>query len=802
MRYLVHWGRALLCAVCLLGFVRSDSLARESPSDSGIYAYFPPNSVYHDVGPLTLHLSNVGIIGNPGWHDGPSASWRGGEYLYSASLWVGAIGPDNLPRVSAATEWRPSTDPVDSFYPSYEGVAGGNRPGYSPQPDDDGDGQVDEEFHNGKDDDGDGLIDEDFEAVSQQMYSCEYWDYTQAAKDAFVDHEPMNLRVRQRSFAWSAPGINEFVGFDFEVINDGIDVLRSVYLGFFVDGDAGPPDSPNYHTDDGGFFYSTDTTFVDPTIEYFCTDDDFTIKDCAERSLHIDVAYMYDVPDDGQTAEGGDVSGYFGGMFLGHTTDPTGEQAPLNVQMNTVRFFSSGNPYPEGDPATDDERYDLLGSGERPRQATAQPADYRYAFSAGPFDDFVPGERLNLQVAFVIGEGFTGMIDNAVRAQRVYNGSWRDVDGDVATGRPKLETCLVALDASTPTFWKDPCDSLNAVNILIKDTQCIPKNYFNADCDCCTPLFRNATEVETTGPETLVHWVGTVSVPSPTTNLTDPVPGQQRIESRGDRKVYLAWDNTSELVADPIQQRLLFRGYRIWRVEGWGRPTGQIGPAPNDWQLLADLSLSPPDGLGRESPYHLSKYVDTTVDSLYLQPTGSVIPGEENRWYYPVGRYRFTDDRGIKNGMKYFYAVTGYSGWFDERGDYFELEGTPSSSEDFAVVPRWDAVPEFDPGEVYVVPNPYIRGENPSGWDLIPNDSDPTGTKIAFVGLPEAPATIRIFTLAGDWVANVDHDPERGGGTAFWNMISRNGQDIASGVYIYSVEAEGKSGSGRFTIIR
>jgi hypothetical protein len=38
---------------------------------------------------------------------------------------------------------------------------------------------------------------------------------------------------------------------------------------------------------------------------------------------------------------------------------------------------------------------------------------------------------------------------------------------------------------------------------------------------------------------------------------------------------------------------------------------------------------------------------------------------------------------------------------------------------------------------------------------------------------------------------------------ATWNLISRNGQDVVSGIYLFSVESQGgKTTQGKFTIIR
>lgn len=792
-----------------------------------LFATAEPNIFYHNVGLLELFVCNVGRVGNgqlPGLGDQVSAGWRGGEYLYIGAMWIGAIAPDNLAYCSTGGydfELLPELDPVDTIYPAYEGVTGGNRPGFSTQPDDDSDGLVDEEFLNGIDEDGDGLIDEDYAAVSQQMYSCQYYDYTELSSSLNPEHRPLNLRVQQRSYAWSTAGANEFVGFDFDIINDGFETLRQVYLGFFVDSDAGPKESDGYWTDDKVALYSTDTTFVDPTVNVTCEQrvSQETVN-CGEQNLNLDIMYMYDVPDDGSTATGGDVDGFFGGMFLGHTVDPFGVRAPERVEMHTARYFSGSNPYPAGDPTNDAERYDLLQSGERSTRPAGQPGDYRYTFAAGPFTEVLPGERLQLQVAFVIGSGRDGMIRNAINAQRIYNGQWKDVDDNAETGRDGRETCLHALAPGEPQFWRDPCDSLNPVQLTIKEVECIPDNYVDNDCDCCTPL--------TDGAETLINWVGTVAPPPPGTNIdrrrdrnivfdepgsdSDRDSGLSLFSPEGDQRVVVQWDNLSELTADAQQQRITFTGYRVWRVEGWNRPVGSVGPSPTDWQLVADLSYRPADSLGANSPYYLPKYADVNFDSAGCELSGDCFPvrtgsaqADSIKQYRPVGYYTYADTSGLKNGMYYFYDITAYSAWTDTTGTFFELEGLPAATESQAVIPRWGAVEGGSLDGVFVVPNPYIaggesNGGNPAGWDLTPSDSDPTGTRIAFAGLPDREATIKIFTLAGDLVQTLAHDGRSG--TAFWNLISRNGQDIVSGVYLYAIEAGGESKIGRFVIVR
>jgi hypothetical protein len=39
-------------------------------------------------------------------------------------------------------------------------------------------------------------------------------------------------------------------------------------------------------------------------------------------------------------------------------------------------------------------------------------------------------------------------------------------------------------------------------------------------------------------------------------------------------------------------------------------------------------------------------------------------------------------------------------------------------------------------------------------------------------------------------------------GQARWNLISRNGQDIVSGIYLFTVDSDGGTQRGKFVVIR
>jgi hypothetical protein len=79
---------------------------------------------------------------------------------------------------------------------------------------------------------------------------------------------------------------------------------------------------------------------------------------------------------------------------------------------------------------------------------------------------------------------------------------------------------------------------------------------------------------------------------------------------------------------------------------------------------------------------------------------------------------------------------------------------------------------------------------------------DVFGRHVDFFGMPRARATIKIYTLAGDLVAQLDHDGTHGDGQAPWNLVSRNGQDVESGIYLFTVDSRLGHQVGRFVLIR
>jgi hypothetical protein len=158
---------------------------------------------------------------------------------------------------------------------------------------------------------------------------------------------------------------------------------------------------------------------------------------------------------------------------------------------------------------------------------------------------------------------------------------------------------------------------------------------------------------------------------------------------------------------------------------------------------------------------------------------------------------------GPKSGLYEFYAVTCTGHIYDPRTGFASgqgLAGLPNGNFVY-VVPPSTALPPERAGEasqeIYAVPNPATP-QSLAAWQLAPNNDDPTGIKIEFHHLPRALGKVTVWTLAGDRVREMTFDGRNGNGSLAWNLVSRNGQDVASGVYLYTVESD-LPGFTRFT---
>lgn len=99
----------------------------------------------------------------------------------------------------------------------------------------------------------------------------------------------------------------------------------------------------------------------------------------------------------------------------------------------------------------------------------------------------------------------------------------------------------------------------------------------------------------------------------------------------------------------------------------------------------------------------------------------------------------------------------------------------------------------------YVVPNPYL---GMASFEQAPYATTGRGDrKIEFRGLP-VNCTVRIYTITGELVQTLYHDSGFQNSIS-WNLRSRDNLEIAPGLYIYHVEAQGVDDYiGKFAIVK
>jgi len=112
-------------------------------------------------------------------------------------------------------------------------------------------------------------------------------------------------------------------------------------------------------------------------------------------------------------------------------------------------------------------------------------------------------------------------------------------------------------------------------------------------------------------------------------------------------------------------------------------------------------------------------------------------------------------------------------------------------------------------GKVSVVPNPYRTDRDytleSGGYEGLFSQWDETKRVVKFINLPEV-CTIRIFSLSGDLVRTVQHDGRSGVGISRGDvnvpLVSESNRALASGIYVFTVDSNLGTQTGKFVIIR
>ncbi len=203
-------------------------------------------------------------------------------------------------------------------------------------------------------------------------------------------------------------------------------------------------------------------------------------------------------------------------------------------------------------------------------------------------------------------------------------------------------------------------------------------------------------------------------------------------------------------------------------------------------------------GSGKKVPFLFEENPATTnglVDTTESISIGHQIPGKilmpfsyKITFHQPIGFKQGDLFVPPQKGDKYIIKpMIPYS-----NRDVFEFNTTKAS-----VIERASASSALS--NITVVPNPYIES---AIWEQQPYTRGGVLRKINFNNLP-AKCTIRIYSLNGYLLREIRHEGSGAGlGTEPWDLTTKDGLEVATGLYIYHVDAEGiGSIIGKFVIV-
>jgi hypothetical protein len=240
------------------------------------------------------------------------------------------------------------------------------------------------------------------------------------------DVDRINVEVHAISHAWSETYRDDFIIYEFQILNLNSDALDSIYVALHADcdisGAGGGDGTQGFWRDDRPGYYRDDVT-----KEY--------------------ISYMYD--DDNPTIAGDDT----GGKFLPkESTGYIGSRLLYCPPMigSTEETVQSGHGWWDwnSDPQLDPDWMRLMADGQW-MDPPPSPHDFRFLQKWGPFN--IPGsDSIRIVFAFGIGEGLSGLRANLAWADSLFKLDWV---GPSAPSSPVFT--LVPGDRQVEITWND-----------------------------------------------------------------------------------------------------------------------------------------------------------------------------------------------------------------------------------------------------------------------------------------------------------------------------------------------------------
>ncbi len=765
-----------------------------------------------DVGNVGLTVTNAGFIGNAGIRnnpqtDPPSFEYpldSGVEHLFEAGLWVGARRADGVVTVrtgavTSSSGYRPGAT-------GFELVPATPLQARSTLPESDAFTPL---------------------AVSQQDFVGRFTDDTRLLNPPPQDSDALlGLTAEFRSYAWSFPFTEEFVIVEVELTNTSEQAWDSVYVGWWHDLVV---HNVLTTTEAGGDFFNDNGVGFLGYPEYEAGSGD--LLEAAPDSQF--VTYAFNAGGDEES-----LNTYGAIAFLGaEWTDPaTGDERFFHPFLADA-YRADGYAAPRANP-----RWWLFGGGNDQLARPANDAE-RYERMGTPFPNPVLRATQG-EYEEDLADFFERLRTDGLNEE----GNWIGVFPVGPVPRVEPGTSLTATFAFVAALKPERFQDLPGRRIDTEETRALlrenvgwaMRTYAGEDQDYDGELDPGE---DVNGNGRLDRYL----IPEP------PRAPRVRAEA-GPGTVELFWDRTAERSRDPITGRRDFEGYRVYRSapgdDRLGDPRGRATlvaqydsvvvrdvivsdvPAGNDTTVVLRNSAGynvgfcdvrvPPEGAdgsvevrvppcaacfpgGAGSDACRDPEGATVTDRLYYR----TFPGDTTRYFY-----RYADD-DLLSGWQYAYAVTAIDEGDPELGlPVFESGRNVNA---LRVFPGARAAGEAGARPaVGVYPNPYrVR----AAWDGTGAQAGQT-RKLYFTGLP-ARAEIRVYTLSGDVVAELDHaagsagdagwydqfssgDRVLAGGERAWDILSESELQVATGLYFFSVRDldSGEVQTGKFVVIK
>ncbi len=800
----------------------------------------------HRVSNVNFSITNYGMFGSQGREEidsltgepAPSCEFPAGsnlEYLFQGALWIGAVveranNPgvyDTLVSIGNDGWWGsifemyPATPPGGNIL--MLSTRGKNSPPYA-----DSVGTIPSDLPN-----------RTFRAISEQDFIAVFYDTNTTAPTPDPNdgrpHNPLGLRIVQKSYSWSYEYAEDFILIDFEITNIKDRALKNVWIGLYIDADVWHMSEATHgnaemgaQDDICGFL----PWYVDRNND---STEIYTAWIADNNGMGV-----ADAPSFSSTSARG-VSGcrvvraptsnfeYGFNWWISNVTAEYDWGPMTSINDSILSRLFPGGVFPgggKGTPGGDRAKYFVMSNGEFDydqiycnldwtsqgwvRNTSQDPNDLangydtRYLYSFGPFDSIPAGGTLPLTVGYICGANlhkdphnyqlnlrtrtsdrnaintyysnlnFSDFATNAQWAEWVYDNPGRDscyVDG------------IWQVDGDSGDFrWVYSNNGRDSTKYWIKGDGC-------PDFQGPPPPPSPRIDVITDRGYVKVVWSSRNPAgygPSPE-DFIDPFSGKKDFEGY---KIYVSYDELNwtlraqydridwiPVTRDSIWNDTTGQWQRFWSIN-----KDKIYPLTTDEVLAIDPNAEfnrPADSLTTIRywmPQDLNLGLDALIDSIEIVAPGDTI------FHYKYIMDNLQESRGI------YFAVSAYD-FGNPQTDLSPLESARSINSTLVYPVR-----KTDPLIVY--PNPYrIDGmyredgyEDPdsSGW----HEQD---RRIWFSNLPDDQwAIIRIWTLDGDLIRALTYDPRESMGNPpgiiYWDLISRNTQAVVSGMYLYSVE--------------